>query len=45
MFLEFGLSPSKILDCSELLRMEELEIFFKSCYELKMESKSELSQP
>ena len=45
MFLEFGLSHSKILDCSELLRIEELEIFFKSCYELKMESKSEPSQP
>ena len=41
MFLEFGLSQSKIVDCSELLRIKELDIFYKSCSELKMESKTE----
>ena len=29
MFLEFGLSHSKILDCLELLRTEEMENFLK----------------
>ena len=47
-FLEFGLSHtshSKILDCLELLRTKEIENFYKSCCELKMEPKPEPWQP